>query len=94
MLSLESRSGEPYTLVGHLSATLVDVRPGEGDGDDISSIGPDLFPTLCLGHRSWRDLREIRPDTHPSSGKSALFGRSPLSTDGLLGTRAVLIAER
>ena len=55
---------------------LAQVRPGEGDCGDTFSIAADLFPSLCLGHRSWRDLQQIRPDIFPSSGKSALLAET------------------
>ncbi|MEZ4527785.1 MAG: GNAT family N-acetyltransferase [Desulfobacterales bacterium] len=30
-------------------------------------INPDLFPALCLGHRTWRELQYTRPDIFPQS---------------------------
>jgi hypothetical protein len=45
----------------------------EEQGDHTLSLPPDLFPSICLGHRSWRELRHIRPDISPASAESALF---------------------
>jgi hypothetical protein len=28
-------------------------------------ISADLFPALCLGHRSWKELQHVRPDIFP-----------------------------
>lgn len=53
--------------------TLADIRPGKGKCSNTFSIATDLFPALCLGHRNWRELRHIRPDVFPSSGKSAML---------------------
>lgn len=52
---------------------LESVLPGEGDCKDTFSINADLFPALCLGHRTWREIQYIRPDISPASGKSALL---------------------
>lgn len=52
---------------------LENVFPGEGDCMDTFSINADLFPALCLGHRTWREIKYIRPDISPSSGKSRLL---------------------
>jgi len=30
-------------------------------------INPDLFPALCLGHRTWKELQYTRPDIFPVS---------------------------
>jgi predicted N-acetyltransferase YhbS len=52
---------------------LENVIPGEGECQDTFSINSDLFPALCLGYRTWREIRYIRPDISPSTGKSALL---------------------
>ena len=52
---------------------LIEVRPGQGECSDALNLGADMFAALGLGHRSWRELRHIRPDTYPSSGQSALL---------------------
>jgi predicted N-acetyltransferase YhbS len=52
---------------------LENVVQGEGECQDIFSINTDLFPALCLGHRTWRELQYVRPDISPSSGKSMLL---------------------
>ena len=52
---------------------LESIRPGEGDCKEGLSISADLFPALCLGHRTWQELRYIRPDVFPKSGMSALL---------------------
>ncbi|BCS98586.1 hypothetical protein DSLASN_42180 [Desulfoluna limicola] len=45
---------------------LQDVRPAEGDDcDAMISMTDDLFAMLCLGHRSWQEIRHIRPDIFP-----------------------------
>ena len=56
--------------------TLAEVRPGEGRCSDTFSIAADLFPVLCLGYRSWRELQHIRPDISPSSGKSTMLAET------------------
>lgn len=53
--------------------SLVQVRPGEGECGDTFCIAAEMFPALCLGHRSWREIRHIKPDVYPSSGKSGLL---------------------
>jgi GNAT superfamily N-acetyltransferase len=52
---------------------LREVHPGEGWQDHRLSIHAQLFPILCLGHRSWSELARVWPDIGPSSEKSALF---------------------
>ncbi len=52
---------------------LESVRAGEGESQHTFSINADLFPALCLGHRTWQELRYIRPDIFPNSERSALF---------------------
>lgn len=49
------------------------VQPAGGDVDDSFAIPTDLFPALCLGHRTWQELRHIRPDVRPSSPRAALL---------------------
>ncbi|MBN1666999.1 MAG: GNAT family N-acetyltransferase [Anaerolineales bacterium] len=50
---------------------LVSVGPAEGESDASFSLSQELFPALCLGHRSWQELQHIRPDVFPSSASSA-----------------------
>jgi hypothetical protein len=52
---------------------LTTVKPAAGDAGHKLSICTDLFPALCLGHRSWRELRHVRPDIYPSSATAALL---------------------
>ena len=48
---------------GRLSA----VTPGTGNPCPLTfCVGGDLFPALCLGHRTWRELQHTRPDIFPS----------------------------
>jgi hypothetical protein len=54
---------------GHLENVLL----AKGECKDTFSINADLFPSLCLGHRTWQEIRYIRPDISPSSGRSALL---------------------
>ena len=42
--------------------SLVGVRPGGDECDAGFAVPEDLFPPLCLGHRTWRELRHLRPD--------------------------------
>ena len=58
-----------HWIKGHLE----NVLPAEGECQDTFSIKADLFPTLCLGHRTWQEIQYIRPDISPSSGRSALL---------------------
>jgi len=52
---------------------LENVRPGEGDCAETFCISPEHFPALCLGHRSWRELRYIKPDIFPQSKRCGLM---------------------
>ncbi len=52
---------------------LESVRRGEGKCRYVFSINADLFPALCLGHRTWQELRYIKPDISPKSAESALL---------------------
>ncbi len=52
---------------------LENVLNGEGECKDTFSINGDLFPILCLGHRTWQEIRYIRPDISPSSSQSRLL---------------------
>lgn len=56
-----------------VEGSLENVLLGEGECKDTFSINADLFPILCLGHRTWREIKYIRPDISPSSGKSMLL---------------------
>jgi len=49
---------------------LESVGMGEGECENTFSISADLFPALCLGHRTWQELAYIRPDIFPSSAKN------------------------
>ncbi len=40
---------------------------GEAPRDHTFCISEDLFPALCLGHASWKELRKNRPDIFPAS---------------------------
>jgi predicted N-acetyltransferase YhbS len=52
------------------------VQPGSGKSQYTFSINADLFPALCLGHRTWQELRVNRPDISPNSAGSALFAET------------------
>lgn len=54
-------------------SVLESVKTGEGESPHTFSINADLFPALCLGHRTWQELRYIRPDIFPNSESSALL---------------------
>ncbi len=54
-------------------ARLVSIGPAEGDSEEGLHISPDLLPALLLGHRTWRELRYIRPDVRLNRGRSALL---------------------
>lgn len=42
------------------------IGPATGeDCDAMMSMTDDLFALLCLGHRSWQEIRHIRPDIFP-----------------------------
>ena len=41
-------------------------REGCQEAEAVFHIASDLFPSLCLGHRTWRELRHNRPDIFPS----------------------------
>ena len=52
---------------------LESVTAGAGESQYTFSLNAELFPALCLGHRTWQELRTIRPDIFPNSEGSALF---------------------
>jgi hypothetical protein len=52
---------------------LENILKGEGECKDTFSINADLFPVLCLGHRTWQEIRYIRPDISPSTSLSRLL---------------------
>ena len=46
---------------------LCSISPGEDSPCDAHfCVHGELFPALCLGHRSWRELRRNRPDIFPA----------------------------
>ena len=55
------------------NGVLETIKPGVGECQMVFSINVDHFPALSLGHRTWRELRYIKPDIFPSTGSSALF---------------------
>jgi hypothetical protein len=52
---------------------LESVSAGSGECDLSLSVPAELLPALSLGHRSWQELRHIRPDLSPNSDMSALL---------------------
>ncbi|MFN2222340.1 MAG: GNAT family N-acetyltransferase [Candidatus Promineifilaceae bacterium] len=52
---------------------LESVTAADAQSDHTLSLPSDLFPALCLGYRSWQELRHVRPDINPSSSQSALL---------------------
>jgi hypothetical protein len=50
---------------------LITIRPGAGGQELSMRIHKQLFPILCLGHRSWSEVAHIWPDVGPNSEKSA-----------------------
>ncbi len=52
---------------------LKSVQTGAGESQLGVSIHADLFTPLCLGHKTWQELRAIRPEMFPHSAQSALF---------------------
>ncbi|MEA3284619.1 MAG: GNAT family N-acetyltransferase [Synergistota bacterium] len=50
-----------------INGKLEDIRAGDdGECDAHFFIHKELFPALCLGHRTWRELRANRPDIFPA----------------------------
>jgi hypothetical protein len=46
---------------------LCDISPGNDLPCQVHfCVHQELFPALCLGHRSWRELRRNRPDIFPA----------------------------
>lgn len=64
------RSGVALHFV---NGRLKSVLAGAAETDLSLALPADLFPVLCLGHRSWQELRHLRPDVIPRSETSALF---------------------
>jgi predicted N-acetyltransferase YhbS len=52
---------------------LIEIAPGEGECGDTFSINSALFPALCLGYRTWQEIRHLRKDIFPSSNRSRLL---------------------
>jgi len=52
---------------------LESVRAAKGEAQHSLAVAADLFPALCLGHRTWQELRHIRPDVFPRSEKMGLL---------------------
>jgi predicted N-acetyltransferase YhbS len=50
---------------------LQSIGAAEAHSDHTLSVPGDLFPPLCLGYRSWQELRHIRPDIGPDSAETA-----------------------
>lgn len=55
------------------NGSLTEIVPGEGKCVDTFSINTDLFPALCLGYRTWQEIRHLRKDIFPSSDRSRLL---------------------
>lgn len=46
---------------------LTEIRPGDAKPCAAHfCVHRELFPSLCLGHRSWRELQQTRPDVFPA----------------------------
>jgi predicted N-acetyltransferase YhbS len=45
----------------------------EGMAVHAFAVAADLLPPLLLGHRTWKELRHIRPDVFPHSAMGALL---------------------
>lgn len=52
---------------------LESVTVAEGQSDHTLFMPPDLLAALCLGYRSWAELRHVRPDVSPGSAQSGLL---------------------
>ena len=52
---------------------LGNVHAADGDCQHSFTISTQMFPALCLGHRTWQELRHIHPDIFPGSDGSAAF---------------------
>ncbi len=52
---------------------LINVQKAAGECALTFTTNLNNLPALCLGHRSWRELRYIKPDIFPNNGQSALF---------------------
>jgi predicted N-acetyltransferase YhbS len=61
---------------------LVSVETASGDAEHSFCLNDNLLAALCLGHRTWEDLRHIQPDIFPAGGQGgslveALFVKKP-----------------
>ncbi|MGA1825883.1 MAG: GNAT family N-acetyltransferase [bacterium] len=46
---------------------IMSIEPGtEAECPNTFCMSEDLFPALCLGHRSWHELQYVRPDIFPA----------------------------
>ncbi|MCP4132581.1 MAG: GNAT family N-acetyltransferase [bacterium] len=49
------------------------IAASTGDSPLTMSIRSDLFPALCLGYRSWKELRHCRADIRPLSNEAGIL---------------------
>ena len=52
---------------------LAEIKMGQDKADYSFSISSDVFSALCLGHKTWQELQNIRPDIFRSSYDSAVL---------------------
>lgn len=65
---------------------LAEIRPGDDEPCAAHfCVHRELFPSLCLGHRSWRELQKTRPDIFPAlSHTGPRVGRVSDPTESLV----------
>ncbi|MGY8827130.1 MAG: GNAT family N-acetyltransferase [Candidatus Latescibacterota bacterium] len=68
---------------------LIGIETGSGDAEHSFCINANLFPALCLGHRSWQELRHVQPDIFPAGGLGGV-SRSALCQKAGVDSRAIL----
>ena len=59
--------------LGWVGGKVAEVRPAEGKRKYSLRINPEMFPALCLGHRTWQEIRHLHPDTSPGPAGSDLL---------------------
>lgn len=61
---------------------LLGIEVGSGDAEHSFCLNANLLPALCLGYRSWQELRHVQPDIFPAGGLGGalvevLFAKKP-----------------
>ena len=61
---------------------LLHIEEGSGEAEHRFCLNPNLFTALCLGYRTWKELRYVQPDIFAAGGLGGplievLFAKEP-----------------